>query len=139
MERFHLERYFAGREFDLPLSLSSSDCEPLTRKMLLSYADRESKQLWDELSLGYTESQGHPLLRTEISMLYREITSEQILEIIPEEGIYIAMRSLLRSGDAKILAPPATDSKSAFFIFCAFKNFSNTSRNRSSKQRTINA
>ena len=37
---------------------------------LLDLADDESRSLWDRLTLGYTESTGHPLLRREIAALY---------------------------------------------------------------------
>ena len=37
---------------------------------LLALADPAARALWDELSLGYTEAPGHPLLRAEIADLY---------------------------------------------------------------------
>lgn len=36
-------------------------------------ATPESKQLWDELTFAYTETQGHPLLLQEIATLYTEV------------------------------------------------------------------
>ena len=58
---FKLERYFAKYEFSAPYLLSCLDCEPLTLNELLSTSDDESLKLWEDLWLGYTESQGHPL------------------------------------------------------------------------------
>ena len=69
---FALERYFAKHEFSSPYLLSCSDAEPLTLKELLDMADEETHALWENLSLGYTESQGHPLLLQEIAKLFSQ-------------------------------------------------------------------
>jgi len=92
---FALERYFAKHEFSSPYLLSCSDAEPLTLKELLDLADVETHALWENLSLGYTDSQGHPLLLQEIAKLYEGITPQHVVEIVPEEGIFIAMNVLL--------------------------------------------
>lgn len=107
---FKLERYFAQHEFSAPYLLSSSDCEPLKLADLLSLSDRESLHLWENLRLGYTESQGHPLLREEISKLYQNIKLEEILVLAPEEGIFIAMNALLEKGDEVIVTYPGYQS-----------------------------
>ncbi len=62
---FHLERYFAKHEFSAPYMLSASDVESLKMRELLELADNETLALWENLALGYTESQGHPLLLKE--------------------------------------------------------------------------
>src|SRR3990172_8171052 len=103
---FELERYFAKYEFSAPYMLSSSDCEPLTLKEVLALADKDSLKLWENLWLGYTESQGHPLLREEVAKLYENISPESVLEIVPEEGILIAMNVLLEKGDHVISTFP---------------------------------
>lgn len=68
---FKLERYFALYEFKVQYLLSPSDCEALSMAELLQMALPESLRLWEELKLGYTESPGHPLLRTEIAHIYQ--------------------------------------------------------------------
>ena len=103
---FELERYFAKYEFSAPYMLSSSDCEPLTLKEILTFADKESLKLWENLWLGYTESQGHPLLREEIVRLYSGVSPNQIITVVPEEGILIAMNVLLERGDHVISTYP---------------------------------
>ena len=70
---FALERYFARYEFSARHLLSSSDCDGLPLAGLLQRADDEARALWDGLTLGYTESQGHPLLLREIAGLYRDV------------------------------------------------------------------
>ena len=48
---------------------------------------------WNSLSLGYTESEGDPVLREEIAKLYEIVTAQQITVMIPNEAIQIAARS----------------------------------------------
>ena len=68
--------------------MSNSDCEALSLKDTLAIADKDSLALWENLSLGYTETLGHPLLRKEISKLYKSIDyNEHIITCAPEEGI----------------------------------------------------
>jgi aspartate/methionine/tyrosine aminotransferase len=107
---FELERYFAKHEFSSPFLLSCSDAEPLEMKELLAMADQETRSLWDNLTLGYTESQGHSLLLKEIANLYDGIRPESIVEIVPEEGIFIAMNVLLAPGDHVITTFPGYQS-----------------------------
>ena len=110
IEPFKLERYFAKYEFSAPLLLSCSDCEAFSLNDILSMADKNSLNLWNNLKLGYTESQGHPILREEISRLYLNITPEDVLVITPEEGIYIAMNSILQKNDHVIVTFPGYQS-----------------------------
>lgn len=110
MEPFKLERYFAIYEFTTRYLLCASDCESLKLTDLLTLADAETRHLWGDLSLGYTDSLGHLTLRTEIAQLYEKISPEQTLVIAPEEGIYIAMRCLLQPGDHVIAVSPAYQS-----------------------------
>ena len=109
---FQLERYFAKYEFTAPWLLCCSDCEALTLSELLSMANRESLKLWHNLGLGYTESLGHPLLRQEVSQLYDTISPEEVLVTAPEEGIYIAMHTLLQKGDHVVVTGPGYQSLS---------------------------
>jgi aspartate/methionine/tyrosine aminotransferase len=109
-DQFVLERYFARYEFSAPYLLCSSDCDALSLQELLTLADSESLALWKNLSLGYTESQGHPLLLSEISNLYDNIPTSKLLEVIPEEGIFIAMNTLLQPGDHLVVTHPGYQS-----------------------------
>lgn len=110
MEPFKLERYFAQYEFNTRYLLSSSDCDGLPVRELLEMADVECRKLWDELHIGYTESLGHPLLREAIAGIYRGIRPGDVLVVVPEEGIFIAMRSILRKGDHAICTFPGYQS-----------------------------
>ncbi len=107
---FAIERYFATYEFDLRYLLSSSDCESLTLAETLAMADPECRALWDGLSLGYTESPGLSLLRAEIAAMYGSVAPEQVIEVVPEEGIFLAMQAILEPGDHVVAAFPAYQS-----------------------------
>ncbi len=107
---FKLERFFAKYEFSAPYLLSSSDCESFTAGELLALeenAEKEFKNLW----LGYTEAQGSPELREEISKLYENISPEEILVFSgAEEGIFVFMNVLLEKSDGIIVQYPAYQS-----------------------------
>ncbi|MEP2668012.1 MAG: aminotransferase class I/II-fold pyridoxal phosphate-dependent enzyme [Cyclobacteriaceae bacterium] len=107
---FKLERYFDKYEFSAPYLLSSSDCEPLRLNELLELADEKSRDEWDALKLGYTESKGDPEFRNEISKLYSSISSDDVLVLVPEEGIFIAMNVLLDKGDHVVTTFPGYQS-----------------------------
>jgi aspartate/methionine/tyrosine aminotransferase len=110
IEPFELERYFAKHEFSAQYLLSSSDCESLKMSQLLAMADAETDRLWQELKLGYTESPGHPLLREAIAGMYGEIEAEEVLVVVPEEGIFLLMHALLKPGDHVICTFPGYQS-----------------------------
>ena len=107
---FALERFFAAHEFTTPHILCASDCEPLTLAETLALATPEALLLWEGLSLGYTESAGHPRLRAEIAALYEGLISDNTLALAPEEGIYLAMQALLQPGDHAVCMFPGYQS-----------------------------
>lgn len=107
---FTLERYFAKYEFNTKYLLSSSDCDGLKQSDLLAYADLETKTLWNDLTLGYTESLGHPLLRGEVVKLYTNVSPNQILVAVPEEGIFLSLNAILKEGDHVICTFPGYQS-----------------------------
>ena len=107
---FKLERFFAKYEFNTEFLLCSSDCEAMSIADLLAIeegAAREFQQVW----LGYTESQGSPTLRKEISKLYKTITPENILvHTGAEEAIYLFMFAAFKKGDHVIVHSPGYQS-----------------------------
>jgi len=107
---FKLERYFAKYEFSVKYLLSSSDCDGLMQGDVLQLADAETRKLWNDLSLGYTESLGLPLLRSEIAKMYDDISPESVLVITPEEGIFIALNTILKKGDHAVCTFPGYQS-----------------------------
>jgi len=108
---FELERYFARHEFVTQFLLCSSDIEGLTLRELLTLADDDMRERWESLTLGYTESPGHPLLRHAIASLYTTLHDDDVIVTNSgEEPIYIAMRLLLRPGDHMIVTWPGYQS-----------------------------
>lgn len=107
---FTIEEYYAQYEFSVPYNLSASDCETMTVSELLQLAQLSMDDL-GRLKLGYTESQGHPLLREAISGTYEDVSPEEIVVLgAPEEGVYVTMRTLLSPGDEVVVMAPAYDS-----------------------------
>lgn len=110
IQPFKLERYFAQYEFTTEYLLCSSDCESLTIQDLLALeegAEDDFRRLW----LGYTESQGSPSLRDEISRIYRTISPDQVLvHSGAEEAIFTFMQAALEPGDHLIVHWPCYQS-----------------------------
>lgn len=107
---FAIERYFARFEHAARCLLSSSDCEPLSLADLLALADPGTRAMWDGLSLAYTESPGLPALRAEVAALYAGVGAGDVLEVVPEEGIFLAMQVLLEPGDHVVATFPGYQS-----------------------------
>ena len=108
---FELERYFAQYEFTTRYLLCASDVQAYTMRELLSLADSETAQLWDRLTLGYTESAGLPALRAEVASLYQSVRPDEVLMFAgAEEGVFVAMHALLAAGDHAVVAWPAYQS-----------------------------
>ena len=108
---FALERFFARWEFAVRHLLCASDVEGYPMADLLALADPESRQLWDALRLGYTESTGHPLLREEIASLYDRIGADDVLVFAgAEEAIFCLSNVLLGPGDHAVVTWPGYQS-----------------------------
>ena len=89
-----LERYFAEYAFKAKYMLSCSDIQPLTQAEVLAMADDQCKAMWNDLVLGYTIPQGHPVLRAEAGKLHG-VDADHVLIAAPQEAIYIAMNCLI--------------------------------------------
>ncbi len=116
---FALERYFAQYEFSVSHQLSTSDCETMTIRELLSLAGTARadnpgalKELGD-LTLGYTESMGDPELRKMIARRYSGIETDMVLTAAPAEAIFLLLNSLLESGDKVLAIDPCYQSLSS--------------------------
>src|SRR5262249_48078577 len=107
---FKLERYFAKYEFQTEYLLCTSDCESIPIAELLAMEEGAAdkfQQVW----LGYTESQGSPALRAEICRLYETIQPEDILvHSGAEEAIFLFMFAAFREGDHVIIHSPGYQS-----------------------------
>jgi len=109
---FKLERYFARYEFSAEYLLCSSDCESLTIQDLLKL-EEGAEGAFQEHWLGYTESQGSPSLREEISRIYNTVAPDQVLvHSGAEEAIFLFMQAALEPGDHLIVHWPCYQSLS---------------------------
>jgi len=103
---FKLERYFAKYEFNTEYLLCSSDCEAMSIADLLALEDGSAEK-FQQTWLGYTESQGHPILRKEIADIYETIQPEEILvHTGAEEAIFLFMHAVLNKNDHIIVHAP---------------------------------
>jgi DNA-binding transcriptional MocR family regulator len=108
---FALERYFARWEFAVRHLLCASDVEGYPMTELLDLADDETRALWADLRLGYTESTGHPLLRREIANFYETVAPDDVLVFAgAEEAIFCFLNVLLVPGDHAIVTWPGYQS-----------------------------
>ena len=107
---FKLERYFAKYEFSTEYLLCSSDCESMPVADLLALeegAAAKFQQVW----LGYTESQGSPALRAEICKLYETIEPDDVLvHTGAGEAIFLFMFAAFKEGDHVIVHSPGYQS-----------------------------
>ena len=108
---FALERYFARWEFAAEHLLCASDVQGVPMADLLALADDETRALWAGLTLGYTESTGHPLLRREIAGLYESIHPDEVLTFAgAEEAIFCLVNVLVGPSDHVITTWPGYQS-----------------------------
>ena len=107
---FKLERYFAKHEFNTEFLLCSSDCEAMSIADLLAL-EPGSAEKFQNVWLGYTESQGSPTLRKEICNLYTTMQPEDILvHTGAGEAIYLFMYAAFKKGDHVIVHSPGYQS-----------------------------
>ena len=107
---FKIENFFRQHEFSAPFGISQSDSEPLTLDELLTYASPERRRQFETLWLGYTETQGHPELRRSIADMHDGIDARDVIEVVPEEGVFLPMNSLLSAGDHVVAMQPSFQS-----------------------------
>ncbi|HSJ89148.1 MAG TPA: aminotransferase class I/II-fold pyridoxal phosphate-dependent enzyme [Anaerolineales bacterium] len=107
---FKLERYFAKYEFNTEFLLCSSDCEAMSVADLLAFEDGAAEK-FQQVWLGYTESQGSPTLRAEICKLYETIEPDEILvHTGAGEAIFLFMFAAFQPGDHVIVHSPGYQS-----------------------------
>ncbi|MCE2473453.1 MAG: aminotransferase class I/II-fold pyridoxal phosphate-dependent enzyme [Anaerolineae bacterium] len=107
---FEIEHFFRQHEFSAPHGISSSDCEPLTLPELLRFASPRRREQFEQLWLGYTDNQGHPELRAAIAGLHEGVAADDVIEVVPEEGIFLTMNALLEAGDHVVAIAPSFQS-----------------------------
>ncbi|XXF79460.1 aminotransferase class I/II-fold pyridoxal phosphate-dependent enzyme [Myxococcaceae bacterium GXIMD 01537] len=108
---FKLERYFARWEFSAPYLLCSSDVEGWRMSELLALAEEDTRERWERLTLGYTESTGLPALREELATLYPGLASGDVLTFAgAQEAVFVLINVLLGAGDHAVVTWPGYQS-----------------------------
>ncbi len=107
---FALERYFGKYEFSAPYMLSAADCETWSADEIFAM-EEGSLDAFCSMRFGYTESQGDPALREEISAVSGDIGPDRCVVFAgAEEAIFLTMHALLSPGDHVIVLSPAYQS-----------------------------
>jgi len=107
---FKLERYYTLYEHSAKYSLCNSDCEAMAIKELLSL-EKGAEDNFLNSWLGYTETQGNPKLREDISAIYSKIKAEHITVCTgAQEPIFLVSHAILKSGDEVIVQSPCYQS-----------------------------
>ena len=104
---FKLETYFSRWEFNAKYNLCASDTESQSFKSLFELANDSDKNLLEEITFGYTKTYGSDELRETIASTYKTSTINDILTFAgAEEGIFVAMKSILSAKDHAIVITP---------------------------------
>ncbi len=110
IEPFKLERYYSDYEMTVKHPICNSDCEAMMIKDLLALEEGAADQFQD-LWLGYTETQGHPELRRDIARTYSGISDDQIMVCTgAQEPIFLFSQSCLSAADHVIVQWPCYQS-----------------------------
>ncbi|HDS1816301.1 TPA: aminotransferase class I/II-fold pyridoxal phosphate-dependent enzyme [Pseudomonas putida] len=104
---FRLETYFSKWEFTARYHMTASDAQSMTIKELLELGTEQDREDFLNLGLGYTQTWGEPSLRELIASTYDHQARADILCFAgAEEGLYIAMHSILSPEDHAIVITP---------------------------------
>lgn len=107
MRDFVLETFMSKWEFTARYNMTASDAESMRLPDLLAMASDEDRADFENLSLGYTETFGAPVLRQEIARTYDTVQPENLICFAgAEEAIYVAMKVLLTPDDHAIVITP---------------------------------
>jgi len=107
---FKLERYYTLNEFTAEYSVCNSDCEAMTVGELLAM-EEGAAEAFQNLWLGYTETQGHPALRKGIANIYTNISVNDMLVCTgAQEPIFLFAQANIEAGDEVIVQSPCYQS-----------------------------
>lgn len=104
---FLIERMFATHEFTARVNLTGSDTEALTLEELWGVASARTRQWYESLALGYTESPGHPLLR-DMAAQASGLGSGAAVQVFAgaTEAVFVLLNAVLSAGDHVIVLGP---------------------------------
>jgi aspartate/methionine/tyrosine aminotransferase len=108
---FRLETFFSTWEFTARHHMTASDAESVSLPDLLAMAGPADRAAFETLWLGYTQTWGAPDLREAIAETYVACEASDVLCCAgAEEGIFIALNTLLEASDHAIVLTPTYQS-----------------------------
>lgn len=104
---FLIERMFAKHEFTARVNLTGSDTEALALSDLWQVAPAQTRTWYESLTLGYTESPGHPELR-ELAAQASDVQSGSAVQVFAgaTEAVFVLLNAVLEAGDHVIVIGP---------------------------------
>ncbi|MHA7220388.1 aminotransferase class I/II-fold pyridoxal phosphate-dependent enzyme [Arthrobacter sp. MDT1-48-3] len=104
---FLIERMFAKHEFTARVNLTGSDTEALTLEELWRLAPGQTRQWYESLTLGYTQSPGHPILR-QLAAEASGLDSAEAVQVFAgaTEAVFVLLNTVLSAGDHVIVIGP---------------------------------
>lgn len=105
---FLIERMFAKHEFTCRVNLTGSDTEGLSLDALWEVAPEDTRRWYESLTLGYTESPGHPLLR-ELAAQSCGVRSGSAVQVFAgaTEAVFVLFNAILSPKDHVVVIGPA--------------------------------
>lgn len=105
---FLIERMFATHEFTARVNLTSSDTEALSLNELRRVTPVQTREWYESLTLGYTESPGHPLLR-DMAAQASGLSSGADVQVFAgaTEAVFVLLNTVLAKGDHVIVIGPS--------------------------------
>jgi len=88
-------------------AMGASAPEAMMLQELLSLADEEEARQWHDFTLGYSTSQGDPMLREQLALTYPGLSADNFIVFAGAlEAIYVAYHALLNAGDkVQVITP----------------------------------
>ncbi|PRX48791.1 aspartate/methionine/tyrosine aminotransferase [Nonomuraea fuscirosea] len=104
---FLIERMFAKHEFTCRVNLTGSDTEGLSLGALWEVAPEGTRRWYESLTLGYTDSAGHPLLR-ELAAHSSGLSSGSAVQVFAgaTEAVYVLLNAILSPEDHVVIIGP---------------------------------
>jgi aspartate/methionine/tyrosine aminotransferase len=104
---FLIERMFAQHEFTARVNLTGSDTEALSLNELWQIAPERTRAWYESLTLGYTESPGHPELR-DLAAQASGLASGSAVQVFAgaTEAVFVLLNAVLKAGDHVIVIGP---------------------------------
>jgi aspartate/methionine/tyrosine aminotransferase len=104
---FLIERMFAKHEFTARINLTGSDTEAVSLRELWRVAPAQTREWYESLTLGYTESPGHPELRELIAQASGTASGSAVQVFAgATEAVFVLLNAVLEAKDHVVVIGP---------------------------------